>query len=298
MKVKSLIAVVLACCSVSTGYAQEKKHFHLSQDGDKKKINLTVNASSVLCKINSTYNFNPVNIYGYPKHATFNPVKYDQVQGKVRNIEIDFCEDPNKGVSSSLSSKVFYSTRTSSESPWHMYLSRDAVFDLNLRYGMGSAAVDLSDMAVEKLKISTGSANVKVGYQNGLPNKTQMDTLHATVDLGTLQIDNLNLSNAREVIADVGFGNLLMQFSEDCKYSSNISASVGAGTLEVLLDDSATPVIIRISESPLCGIKMPNAFEEIEPNTFINDSYRADVENLLSFDVSVAMGNVIFKTKE
>src|SRR5690606_22716354 len=210
MKVKSLIVVVLACCSVTAGYAQEKKHYHLSQHGKEKKIHLTVNASSVLCKINSTYNFNPVNIYGYPKNATFNPVKYDQVQGKVRNIEIDFGEDPAKGVSSSLSSKVFYSARSSSESPWHMYLSRDAVFDLNLKYGMGQAAVDLSDMAVEKLKISTGSADVSVRYHEGLPNKTQMDTLHATVDLGTLQIDNLNLSNAREVIADVGFGNLLM----------------------------------------------------------------------------------------
>lgn len=298
MKVKSLIAVVLACCLVSMSYAQEKKHFHLSQDGDEKKINLTVNASSVLCKINSTYNFNPVNIYGYPKHTTFNPVKYDQVQGRVRHIEVDFSEDPNKGVSSSLSSKVFYSTRSSSETPWHMYLSRDAVFDLNLKYGMGSAVVDLSDMAVEKLKISTGSADVKVGYHNGLPNKTQMDTLYATVDLGTLHIDKLNLSNARKVIADVGFGNLLLHFTEECKYSSNISASVGAGTLEILLDDPATPVIVRINDSFLCGIKMPDAFKEIEPNTFVNKSYRADVENLLSFDVNVAMGNVIFKIKE
>lgn len=293
-----MLVGVLACCSVCASYAQEKQHFHVGQEGDEKKINLTVNASSVLCKINSTYNFNPVNVYGYPKQASFNPIKYDQTKRKVRNIEVDFCEDAYKGVSSSLSSKVFYSKRSAPEMPWNVYLSRDAVFDLNLKYGMGSAEVDLSDMAVEKLKISTGSADVKVGYQNGLPNKMQMDTLHATVDMGTLQIDNLNLSNAKEVIADVGFGNLLMHFTENCKFGSNISARVGAGTLEVLLDDAEIPVIIRINDSPLCGVEMPKAYKEIQPDTFVNESYRADAGHLLSFDVSVAMGNVIFKTKE
>lgn len=298
MKVTSLIVGVFACCTVSAGFAQEKKHFHVSHDGDSKRIKLTVNASSVLCKINSTFNYNPINIYGYPKHVTFSPVKYDQVQNNVRNVEIDFSEEPGKGVSSSLSSKVFYSNRSVSETPWHMYLSRDDVFDLNLKYGMGKAVVDLSAMAVEKLKISTGSADVKVGYRENLPNKMIMDTLHATVDLGTLEIDKLNLSNAKEVIADVGFGNLLMNFVGNCKYSSNISASVGAGTLEVLFDNSSTPVIIRINDSPLCRITMPDTFQEIEPDTFVNNSYQANIENLLSFDVSVAMGNVVFKTKE
>lgn len=298
MIAKSLMALFWACCTVVAGQAQDKKYFHITQDGDAMKINLTVNASSVLCKINSTYNFNPVNIYGYPKRTSFSPVKYDHVRGKVRNIEVDFSEEPGKGISSSLSSKVFYNNQSTSEMPWHMYLSRDAIFDLNLKYGMGSAVVDLSDMAVEKLKISTGSADVKVGYHNGLPNKTQMDTLYATVDMGTLQIDRLDLSNAREVIADVGFGNLLMLFTEKCKYSSNINASVGAGRLEVLLADPSTPVIIRINDSFLCGVKMPNAFKEIEPDTFVNSSYQANAENLLSFDVSVAMGNVIFKIKE
>ncbi len=298
MKVTSLIMSVLACYSITAGLAQEKKHFHVSQDGDEKKINLVVNASSVLCKINSTYNFNPVNIYGYPTDPTFSPVKYDAIKGNARNIEVDFCEESDKAVSSSLSSTVFYSKKSSPEMPWHMYLSRDAVFDLNLKYGMGTALVDLSDMAVEKLKISTGKADVKVGYHKGLPNKMQMDTLHAEVDLGTLEIDKLNLSNAREVIADVGFGNLLMYFTEECKYSSNIKASVGAGSLEIHLNDPATPVIIRINDSPLCRIKMPRTFKEIEPDTFVNNSYLSHTKNVLSFDVNVAMGNVIFKTNE
>ena len=298
MNLASMLLGVLACCSVCTTFAQDKQHFHVSQDGDESKINLTVNASSVMCKINSTYNFSPVNVYGYPKQEGFNPIKYDQTRRQVRNVELDFGEGSNKAVSSSLSSKVFYSKKATPETPWHVYLSRNTVFNLNLKYGMGSAEVDLSDMAVEKLKISTGSANVKVGYQKGLPNKMQMDTLHATVDMGTLHIEKLNLSNAREVIADVGFGNLLMHFTENCKYGSHINARVGAGTLEIMLDDTDIPIIIRINDSPLCGVKMPKAFKEVEPDTFVNDSYQAGAPQLLSFDVSVAMGNVIFKTKE
>ena len=75
----------------------------------------------------------------------------------------------------------------------------------------------------------------------------------------------------------------------------SVDASVGAGNLEILLPKDGTPVIIHLKDSPLCAVKIAKGFEEVEKNVFVNMSYDANAENLLSFDVDVALGMVRFK---
>ena len=53
-------------------------------------------------------------------------------------------------------------------------------------------------------------------------------------------------------------------------------------------------MIIHIKDSPLCSVKIADGFEEVEKNVFVNMSYSADAENLLSFDIDVALGMVRF----
>ncbi len=298
MKVLLFLMTLGGCLIATFCNAQDKKHYHVEQKENRKKINLSVNAASVNCKIKSTYNHYPVNIYGYPDNSNFLPIKQDLEKDNIRYIEVAFDQDGTQGLSSSLSQKVFYSSSPNQKSPWLLYLARDAVFDLNLNYGMGDAEVDLSDLAIEKLKINTGKADVKLSYDTKLANKTIMDTLYAKVDLGTLEINKLDLANAKEVIAEVGFGKLTMLFTDECKTNCHITASVGAGNLEVLFDNSETAVIITIDDTPLCRIKMPRSFKEIRPNTFVNKAYRNNASKLLSFDVNLGMGKVVFATTE
>jgi hypothetical protein len=75
-----------------------------------------------------------------------------------------------------------------------------------------------------------------------------------------------------------------------------VNATVGAGNLIVNANESMNPMIIYIQNSPLCRIKIPQSFTEIRKNVFVNSQYDQDAENLITFNIDVTMGNIIFKT--
>jgi len=277
--------------------AQEKKHYHIMPIDEQQLVKLHVNASSVSCRINSTHNMHAVSVYGYPENDAFDPITVNHVRQGKRIVKLNF-EDKSEDFTSSISGRMFSGLDNNTENPWHVYLSRSTPFDLNLRYGMGNSAVDLSGLAVQQFKINTGSADVKVGYFANVPNKIEMDTFYAKVDLGVLELDQLNLSHAQEILADVGFGKIQMRFAEKSGQQCLINASVGAGSLDVLLENPEIPVIVHINDSPLCRIKMREFFTEIQPNVYVNDSYQENDAELITFRIDVAMGNVTFRMPE
>lgn len=295
---ESLFLIVVILLGVIESNGQAKKHYHAGSVENQNKITLKLNAPSVSCRISPTYSMHAVNVFGYPESKNFDPIAEDYRTRGGRSITLNFEEALNKSLSTSLSAKVLDRFYESPEKPWYIYLSRNTPFDLELNYGMGSSSIDLSGLAVEKFKINTGSAEIRVGFDRNTPNKVQMDTLLAKVDLGVLELDKLDLLRAQEVIAEIGFGKLYMQLTGECKERNNITASVGAGTMEVTFDNMDIPVIIHISDSPLCRVKMLKAFKKIEPETFVNDAYHPDATNLVSFDIDVAMGSVVFKVNE
>lgn len=297
MKV-SLLLVIVTLLGFTESSGQTKKHYHAGLVENQKKVILKLNASSVSCRIDPTYSMYAVNVFGHPGDTDFNPVIRDQVVSDNSYIHLNFEENQAESFSSSLSARVFRGWNETPENPWYIYLSRSSPLELQLTYGMGSSSVDLSGLSVEKFKINTGSAEVRVGFDGNVPNKVSMDTLLARVDMGVLELDKLNMARAQEVIADVGFGKLYMYLSGECQGKSNIKASVGAGSMEVTFENMDIPVIIHVNNSPLCRVKMLKSFREIKPETFVNRAYKADAHNLLTFDVDVSMGNVIFKVKE
>ncbi len=297
MKV-NLFLVIATLLGIVESNGQAKKHYHAGTVENQNKVVLNLNASSVSCRINPTYSMHAVNVFGYPEDRNFNPITTDKPSDDVRTISLNFEENQTESFGSSLSAKVLYRFSESPEKPWYVYLSRSTPFALELNYGMGSSSVDLSGLAVETFKINTGSAEIRVGFDGNMPNKVTMDTLMAKVDLGVLELDKLDMARAQEVIADVGFGKLFMHLTDDCQQRSHIKASVGAGTMEVTFENMDIPVIIQFNNSPLCRIKMLKAFKKIGPETFVNKAYRPDAPNLLSFDLDVAMGNVVFKVEE
>ena len=69
---------------------------------------------------------------------------------------------------------------------------------------------------------------------------------------------------------------------------------MGAGNLDVLLPKGNTPIIIYLKDSPLCGVRLAEGFEEVEHNVYVNMDYTVDAKNLLTFDVDVALGSITF----
>ena len=112
-----------------------------------------------------------------------------------------------------------------------------------------------------------------VGYQEGKENLVKMDTFSIKVDLGSVTVQRLNLSKASNIIADVGFGDLKLELSDTLMLNTNVKASVGAGTLEILIANQNTPAIVYVNNSILCRVKLNKHFKEIRKNVFVNNSY-------------------------
>ena len=99
-------------------------------------------------------------------------------------------------------------------------------------------------------------------------------------------------------MANVGFGNLMLDLSTTPSVSNHVVGSVGAGNLIILLPSDDTPVFVKIKDSWLCSVKMPNGLNKVSENTFSNTAYAKDPKNALTFDLDVSMGNIIFKEKQ
>ncbi len=277
-------------------YGQIQKHFTVENDSSFDRIDLTLSGGSGTCYIRPTPNVNPVNIYGRAESDVPSPRCETVLVERTQKVNVNFINGKvNESSVNKMAFKVF-NTDAKDPNQWHIYLSKKKPVNLHLNYGMGNAFVDLSGLAIEKLNINTGSANVNVGYVSGQYNQMEMDTFCIKVDLGELEARDVSLSNAKNIIADVGFGSLYLDFTEKSKVRSQVNATVGAGNLVVNADESINPMIIYIKNSPLCRIKIPEEFTKIRENVFVNSQYDQDADNLITFNIDVTMGNIVFKT--
>ena len=179
-----------------------------------------------------------------------------------------------------------------------MYLNDTKPFLLEMNYVIGNANIDLSGLSVKNLKINTGSADVNVGYSTGLENMVDMDTFYVKVDLGSVHARNLGLAKTKVVIAEVGFGNVMLDLSTAPFVPNAIKGSVGAGNLVIILPSEETPVLVKIKDSWLCSVHLPTSLKKVGNNMFANASYTKAAKNTLTFDLDVSMGNIIFKEKQ
>jgi len=278
-------------------YGQIKKYYTVENSNSFDKVDLTLSGGSGTCYIRPTPNIHPVNIYGKSSSNVLSPSCESVLDNRTQRVNVNFIEGKiNESSTKSVAFNVFSNDGGISENQWHIYLSNKKPISLNLNYGMGNAYVDLSGLAVEKLHITTGSADVNVGYVSGQYNQQEMDTFCIKVDLGQLEARQIALSNAKTIIADVGFGSLFLDFTNKSLVKSNVNATVGAGNLIVNANESINPMIIYIHDSPLCRIQISQDFTEIRKNVFVNRLYDQDAENLITFNINVTMGNIIFKT--
>jgi hypothetical protein len=212
-------------------------------------------------------------------------------------VKLNLEQENQRGVGQMISNQVFGSDEKVTDKLWKVYLTDSKPYSLDLVYGLGNANVDLSGLAIKRLKINTGSADVNVSYSSGLENKVEMDTFFVKVDVGSLNVKQLSLSKSRVVMVDVGFGNMFLDFSNKPLISNHVKGSVGAGNLIILLPGDETPVLVKVNESWLCSINLSKGLQKIGENTFANAAYEKDASNALTFDLDVSLGKIIFKEK-
>ena len=277
--------------------AQIKKQFSIGASDDCKRVSLQLKAKTGNCFIRPSQNKELLDIYSNQEAEEYAHSLTQDVRGDVCFVKIAMDQANQRGVGQKISYQVFGGeNRTVDGKVWKFYLSETKPYSLDLDYGLGNADIDLSGLAVERLKIRTGTADVLLSY-SAEPNKVKMDTFFVKVDMGSLQAKHINLANAQVVVAEVGFGNMLLDFSDKTEYPRMVEGSVGAGNLIIRLPSKDVPVLVKLSDSWLCSIDLVRSLKKIGDNTYANAAYSGNQKNAMVFDLDVSMGKITFRER-
>jgi hypothetical protein len=291
------IASFLGCGLALSASGQIKKQFTVETPEECQAIDLHLKAKTGNCFVRPSQNGDILNIYSNQDIDEYGHSFKKEVRDGTCYVKLALEQEGDKGVGQMISSQVFGSEEKVTDKLWKVYLTDSKPYNLDLAYGLGAANVDLSGLAIRKLKINTGSADVSVSYGSGLENQVEMDTFFVKVDVGSLHVKQLHLSKAKLVLVDVGFGNMYLDFSNKPLVNNHVVGSVGAGNLVILLPASDVPVLVKISESWLCSVNLSRSLEKIGENTIANAAYTENSKDALTFDLDVSLGKIIFKEK-
>lgn len=289
-----IIGVSLVAWDVA---GQVKKQFSVENTETCDRVELYLKAKTGNCFIRPSQNTDLLNVYSNQDLEQYAHSFSNEVKDKTCLVRLNLQQEGQKGVGTKLSYQVFGGGEAPSEKFWKVYLTEELPYFLNLDYGLGNANIDLSGLAVQRLKINTGSADVNVSYSSGMENKVKMDTFFVKVDMGSLSARQLHLSRSEVVVADVGFGNMFLDFGDKPTVSNRVIGSVGAGNLVIQLPSEDVPVIVTINDSWLCSINLSRSLKKIGNNKFANAAYLKNSKGALTFDLDVSMGKIVFKEK-
>lgn len=293
-------SVCIAICGIlSMGVmAQVKKQFSVDTPASEcDLVELSIRAKAGNCFIKSSQNAELLNVYSNQEPENYSHTLTNKIVSKTCKIDLAMKQGAKRGVGDKITYSMLSSSNElekSSEKFWKIYLTENKPYSLDLLYGLGNANIDLSGLSISKLKIRTGSADVNVGYSD-IGNKVTMDTFLVKVEMGSLAVNQLSKSNSKNIVAEVGFGNLLLDFSDKSRIRNRVTGSVGAGNLTILMPSKEVPVLVRISESWLCSINLCKSLKKVDENTFANEAYTKNPKNPMYFDLDVSMGKIIFK---
>ncbi|WP_258102509.1 hypothetical protein [Marinoscillum sp. MHG1-6] len=264
---------------------------------DTVDFSLKASAGNCLIKQGEPEN-GPLNIFGNPDLDKVNPSFRANIDDNTCKVNLSLQDFKTTSLSDGIFFAMLGGANEMENNLWKILFDTEKVYKLDLDYGFGMADVNLDGTLVKGMKIRSGSADVLVDYEQREPNPIAMDTFLVKVDMGSLVAKNVDCANAEHVIADIGFGRALLDLGQARNRKCMVQATVGAGNLDIFLPAKDVPIIIHIKDSPFCGVQILEGFEQVEKNVFVNMDYSATAPNLLTFDLDVALGKVVFHYAE
>ena len=285
---------IIACVAA---YGQHKKYFAVDSRQECTRVHLSVDAKAGNYIIQSHKGPELINVFSNEQHGDGLYQLQQRQIGPVQKIAVEINNDEEQGFTRSISRRMLGDeTLSPEECLWKVFLSESKPYRLDLDYAVGNANLDLSGLSIEHLNINTGSADVEISYDQA-PNKLVMDTFHVKVDMGSLVVHDISRARSRMIEAEVGFGSLMLDFSERPTVTQLVRGTVGAGSMVILLPDKSVPILVRISDSWLSSIAIPDDFQQVGENIFANPACSYSKSSPMKFDLDVAMGRIILREK-
>lgn len=295
---KTVVLALGGILAAGIAVGQMKKQFAVEDQEACKTVHLNLKAKTGNCIIRPGQTTELLNFYSNQELEDYAHTFSNEIRNSVCYVKLALEHEGGTKVSKKISYQVLgREDNGNTEKLWKLYLADSKPYSLDLDYGLGNANVDLSGLSISRLKINTGSANVNVSYDGHIENKVVMDTFYVKVDLGNLHVNQINLSRSKNVVAEVSFGNMLLDFSDTPTVLPAVRGSVGAGNMVILLPDETVPVKVTINDSWLCSMKLSRSLKKTGEYTYTNAAYAKNPKNALTFDLDVSMGKIVFKEK-
>ncbi|MEM1405659.1 MAG: hypothetical protein AAGG59_02705 [Bacteroidota bacterium] len=294
---RRLVLLGAGIISSTLSISQVKKQFSVEDNAEVRVVDLNFKVNSGRCYIKQGESKELLNVYSDQDYDSYGHSFEKNTTGKNCEINLELEDSRSESLGQSISYRMFGRSEEEKDKTWKVYLTDNKAYNLNLDYGVGEAHINLGGLSINNLKVHTGSADVNIGYNEDQSNLIEMDTFYVKVDLGSVNVEKLNHSKAKHVVADIGFGNLMLDFTDKTEVSSTIKGSVGAGNLMIFVPKEGTPVKVKIKDSWLCKVKLSKSFSQVGNNTYVNQEFSEDAENVLNFDLDVSMGSIVFKER-
>lgn len=293
-----ILPILVLFFAMVVSFGQTRRFFAVDEQKGSQTVHLRLDAKSGNYIIEPHKGAEMLNVISNEQQQNGNYMLHQQLSGSVHRIDVKLDKKEETGFARSLSQLMFGDDEeeTTAESFWKLSLSESKPYRLYLDYAVGNANADLSGLSIQYLNINTGNADVEISYRES-PNKMVMDTFHVNVDMGSLVVRNLSRARSRNIHAEVGFGNALLDFSERPQVESYVHGFVGAGELIILLPEATVPVIVRVNDSWFSSVLFPDDFRQVDENLFANPAYFNSKAHALQFDLDCAMGRIILQGK-
>jgi hypothetical protein len=177
--------------------------------------------------------------------------------------------------------QVRRSIRGELRNEWTLFLAQDIPLDLQLDVGASSGEIELGGLAIENLDLTTGAADLRIGFDK--PNPERLSTLHIHSGAAKIELYGLGNANLDELAFDGGLGTYLFDLSGEWQRSANVRILAGASQVTLRLPQE---IGVRVCPGDLYGEQM-NELEERD-GCYVNGLYdRSDIVLDIALDLGL-----------
>ena len=171
---------------------------------------------------------------------------------------------------------------------WDIELARTLPLDLGIDMATGTANLDLTGLALDKLSVTSGSTDLLVAF--GLLNPQPLGSLKLTTGTGTIVATGLGNANFDTLSVLGGTGKVDLDFSGSFHRSAlaDIKTGVGAITVRVPANVGVRVTVtgvVPVGEVDLVG------FSEAGEDVYVNAAY-GDAPLTLTVKIATGVGSI------
>lgn len=276
---------------VIPGQAQFVREYKVTERKGFEMVYLNFSSYKSLTQLKRVKTQDPIYIHGHLLKSNILPdFKYSVHHNRLdASLEHKNVEADNLG--KSITSKLF-SDDADFDHSWDLGLGSNYLYHLDFNLGLGRADFDLAQIPISQLKIKSASSDVLIHYGTEVPNQIEMDTLLVTLNMGTVEVQNANFTNARKVILEVNYGKIDLNYSDGLASSCQVIAAVSGGSIHLKLPPDTNPVKIRMKTTPMCRTSLPKYLKSLDKETYVTRGYKASDPRLLELIIDVGVGSV------